>query len=60
MEIIAQFEDAPRQIYTVSVGFMLPEGREQFNVAIRTALIDRQQKRLTTMLAVGSNLIKDY
>ena len=42
MEIIAELENMPRQIYTGSIGFMLPGGRTQFNVAIRTALIDRQ------------------
>lgn len=43
MEIIAELESSPRQIYTGSIGFIAPDGRAQFNVAIRTALIDRQQ-----------------
>ena len=45
MEIIAEIEQSPRQIYTGSIGFIAPDGRAQFNVAIRTALIDRQQRR---------------
>lgn len=43
MEIINELESSPRQIYTGSIGFISPDGRSQFNVAIRTALIDRQQ-----------------
>lgn len=39
--IIAELENAPRRIYTGSVGFLSPGGRAQFNVAIRTVLVDK-------------------
>jgi len=41
MEIIAELEQTPRRIYTGSVGFMGPDCKAQFNVAIRTVLIDK-------------------
>jgi para-aminobenzoate synthetase/4-amino-4-deoxychorismate lyase len=41
MEIIAELEQTPRRIYTGSVGFMGPDRKAQFNVAIRTVLIDK-------------------
>ncbi|UWX58068.1 aminodeoxychorismate synthase component I [Chlorobaculum sp. MV4-Y] len=36
MQLIRELEKSPRGIYTGAVGFMLPEGRMAFNVAIRT------------------------
>ena len=41
MQIIAGLENAPRRIYTGCIGFFGPGGRAQFNVAIRTVLVDR-------------------
>jgi len=41
MEIIAELESSPRRIYTGSIGFMAPGRRSQFNVAIRTVLLNR-------------------
>lgn len=51
MEIIRQLEVAPRGIYTGSLGFLEParEGRPRrasFNVAIRTALVDRDEQHV--------------
>lgn len=46
MEIISELETSPRRIYTGSLGFILPGRRAQFNVAIRTALVDRRQGRV--------------
>lgn len=43
MEIIAELESTPRQIYTGAIGFFTPNRRAQFNVAIRTVLIDKQK-----------------
>ena len=43
MEIIAELEQTPRRIYTGTVGFWAPGRRAQFNVAIRTVLIDKAQ-----------------
>jgi para-aminobenzoate synthetase/4-amino-4-deoxychorismate lyase len=42
MEIIAQLEPSPRRIYTGAIGFVAPGRRAQFNVAIRTLLLDRR------------------
>ncbi len=39
MEIIQGLEKGPRGIYTGSIGFIAPNGDAQFNVAIRTAVI---------------------
>ena len=41
MEIIAELESSPRQVYTGAIGFVAPGRRAQFNVAIRTLLINR-------------------
>ena len=38
MEIIAELETAPRRIYTGAIGFVFPERRAQFSVAIRTVV----------------------
>jgi para-aminobenzoate synthetase/4-amino-4-deoxychorismate lyase len=42
MGIIAALENAPRKAYTGAIGFLAPARRAQFNVAIRSALIDRE------------------
>ncbi len=39
-QIIAELEPHPRSIYTGSIGFMAPGRKAQFNVAIRTAVVD--------------------
>ena len=36
MQLIRELEKSPRGVYTGAVGFMLPEGKMAFNVAIRT------------------------
>jgi para-aminobenzoate synthetase/4-amino-4-deoxychorismate lyase len=41
MEIIRELELQPRGIYTGCVGYIAPERRARFNVAIRTVHIDR-------------------
>jgi len=41
MEIIQRLEKSPRGIYTGALGFIAPDGAAQFNVAIRTAVVDR-------------------
>jgi len=45
MEIIAQLEPSPRRIYTGAIGFVAPGRRAQFNVGIRTLLLDRRTVR---------------
>jgi len=57
MEIIRSLESAPRKIYTGGIGFMTPEGEAHFNVAIRTALIDREAERLE--FCVGGGIVWD-
>lgn len=44
MEIIAELERTPRRIYTGTLGYCGPGRKAQFNVAIRTVLIDRERK----------------
>jgi para-aminobenzoate synthetase/4-amino-4-deoxychorismate lyase len=43
MEIIRDLETTPRGVYTGSIGFIAPGRRAQFNVAIRTVVIDREE-----------------
>jgi para-aminobenzoate synthetase/4-amino-4-deoxychorismate lyase len=57
MEIIAELETTPRRIYTGSVGFLAPDGRQTFNVAIRTALVDRERGEME--YGVGSGITWD-
>ncbi|MGE5701822.1 MAG: aminodeoxychorismate synthase component I, partial [Clostridia bacterium] len=40
MKLIRQLEDAPREVYCGSIGFVTPEQEAIFNVAIRTVVID--------------------
>jgi para-aminobenzoate synthetase/4-amino-4-deoxychorismate lyase len=42
MNIIAELESTPRKLYTGSIGYISPNRKAQFNVAIRTAIIDRE------------------
>lgn len=42
MHIIASLETTPRKVYTGCIGFLSPERRAQFNVAIRTVIVDRE------------------
>ena len=50
MGIIAELEDDPRGVYCGAVGIVAPPGtpvRAQFNVAIRTAVVDRATRTAT-------------
>ncbi len=42
MHIISTLESLPRRIYTGTIGYMAPGRHAQFNVAIRTALVDKR------------------
>jgi para-aminobenzoate synthetase/4-amino-4-deoxychorismate lyase len=55
--IIREVECSPRNIYTGAMGVVSPEGRSWFNVAIRTALIDRSNA--TVEYGVGSGIVWD-
>lgn len=57
MQIIAELESTPRRIYTGTVGFLTPNGRAQFNVAIRTVLVDK--KNHTAEYGVGGAIVWD-
>ncbi len=55
--IIRELECSPRNIYTGAMGVVSPDDRAWFNVAIRTALVDRQQG--TVEYGVGSGVVWD-
>jgi para-aminobenzoate synthetase/4-amino-4-deoxychorismate lyase len=57
MEIIDELENSPRGIYTGAVGFIAPNRVAQFNVAIRTLVVDRAQR--TAEYGVGSGIVWD-
>lgn len=57
MRIIADLEPQPRRIYTGSIGFLAPDKRLQFNVAIRTVLVDRQKGQAE--YGVGGGIVWD-
>jgi para-aminobenzoate synthetase/4-amino-4-deoxychorismate lyase len=56
-EIIAELENEPRGIYTGTIGVIDPQGNAQFNVAIRTAWIDKATKRAT--FGAGAGIVWD-
>jgi len=57
MNIIAKLETTPRKTYTGSIGFIAPNRKAQFSVAIRTALIDRETK--SAEYGVGGGIVWD-
>lgn len=57
MGIISNLETTPRGIYTGSIGMITPERNCQFNVAIRTAVIDNNSRTLT--YGVGGGIVWD-
>jgi para-aminobenzoate synthetase/4-amino-4-deoxychorismate lyase len=57
MQIIAGVECSPRRIYTGAIGFLDPDGRAQFNVAIRTALINRKTE--VAEYGLGGGIVVD-
>ena len=57
MQIIRELEDGPRGIYTGALGVLEPSGRAVFNVAIRTAVVDRQSGRAE--YGVGGGIVWD-
>jgi len=57
MKIINELETSPRKIYTGSIGYISPNRQVRFNVAIRTALIDKKNK--TTEYGVGGGIVWD-
>jgi para-aminobenzoate synthetase/4-amino-4-deoxychorismate lyase len=57
MEIIRGLETTSRKIYTGGIGFVTPQGEACFNVAIRTALIDRAGGTLE--YGIGGGIVWD-
>lgn len=57
LDIIRSLESGPRGIYTGAIGHVPPDGLARFNVAIRTAVIDRRAGKLT--FGVGSGIVWD-
>ncbi len=57
MNIIAELENTPRKIYTGTIGYIAPQRKAKFNVAIRTALIDQEHKKAE--YGVGGGIVWD-
>lgn len=57
MKIITELESTPRKIYTGTIGYISPRQIASFNVAIRTALIDRKNQRAE--YGVGGGIVWD-
>jgi para-aminobenzoate synthetase/4-amino-4-deoxychorismate lyase len=57
MAIIRDIECSPRGVYTGSIGFVTPNNSAQFNVAIRTAVIDKGTAKLE--YGVGGGIVWD-
>ncbi len=55
MEIIAELEETPREIYCGSIGWAAPDGRAEFNVAIRTVMLDGAH----SVVNVGGGVVYD-
>jgi para-aminobenzoate synthetase/4-amino-4-deoxychorismate lyase len=56
-QIIAETENETRGVYTGCIGFIAPDRKAQFNVAIRTAVVDRASG--TVRYGVGSGIVRD-
>ena len=57
MQLIAGLEGRPRGGYTGAMGYLAPGRRAQFNVAIRTVLVDRSAGQAS--YGVGSGIVWD-
>ncbi|MBY6159778.1 aminodeoxychorismate synthase component I [Mameliella alba] len=55
MEILSLLEPWPREIYCGSIGWAAPDGRSEFNVAIRTLMVDGAR----AVLNVGGGVVWD-
>jgi para-aminobenzoate synthetase component I len=56
MEILHDLEDSPRNVYCGSIGWIAPDGRMSFNVAIRTVVLETDGR---AVFNVGSGVIFD-
>lgn len=57
MNIIAELEHTARELYTGSVGFIAPNNVAQFNVAIRSVVVDKCNGRAS--YGVGGGIVWD-
>lgn len=57
MQIIHELETTPRNIYTGTIGYITPQRQAKFNVAIRTALLDRESR--SAEYGVGGGIVWD-
>ncbi len=57
MNIIADLETTPRGVYTGAIGYLAPDRRAQFNVAIRTVTLDREAGQAE--YGVGGGIVWD-
>lgn len=57
MAILRNLETRPRGLYTGAIGHMAPDGTAHFNVAIRTAIVDREAGSVE--FGIGSGLVWD-
>lgn len=57
MRIIAELENSPRKIYTGTIGYISPGRKASFNVAIRTALVDKAAQ--CAEYGIGGGIIWD-
>lgn len=55
MEIIHELENGPRGVYTGAIGYLAPNGDAQFNVPIRTVVLDRGRAEM----GIGSGIVAD-
>ncbi len=56
MQLIRELECGPRGVYTGAIGLIGPD-QMQFNVAIRTVVVDRERE--TALYGVGSGIVWD-
>lgn len=57
MELLRELESSPRGVYTGAIGHVPPDGLARFNVAIRTAVIERTRGHVS--FGVGSGVVWD-
>ncbi len=57
MNIIANLETTPRNVYTGCIGLIAPERKARFSIAIRTVIADRETKQAE--YGVGGGIVWD-
>lgn len=57
MQIITALETSPRRVYTGAIGYYAPGRVAQFNVAIRTLLVDKSRQQ--AQYGVGGGIVWD-